>query len=155
MAESIKRERPVLPRRERKRPPSIYDVNRGRNTKCTRLLIGEICHYLLQSLPIGKCCDLVGISEVSYYVWKEKGEAYLKNGDPHHHEIYGEFVLEVRAATAQWQLNILQQELNPTSYNPGWIKAMTMLERRDRAHWGRSDAQGKVDESSNPDTSYL
>lgn len=111
----------------------------GRNSKCTEERRKEIEGYLAEGLPIAHTCALVGITEDTYYRWQKWGEKYLDGTGPEEHEIYGRLSEGCKAAIAQWQLGKIRTSLNTEKYAPNWVRDMTILERRDRAHWGRQD----------------
>lgn len=142
-------------KRPRPKLVTLHQAWRGRNTKCTPELIERLCGYLREGLPIVHACALVGISDVTYRNWIHQGQAYLQSGDIPQHEILGEFLLALKRAFAEWQLGILREELNGPQYRPGWAKSMTMLERRDRSHWGRDQYVSNDADRMSPDESFL
>ena len=146
----------VKPKRKRTPLISLHQMYQGRNTKCTPKLIDEMVEAIGMALPITKCCDLVGISDVTHRTWLEKGQEYLDNGGDPNHEIYGEYLLRVKRALAEWQLTVLREELNGPAYRPGWAKSMTMLERRDRDNWGRHEKKNTEEQGKPlPDEAFL
>ena len=142
---------------KRKRPKlvSLHKMHQGRNSLCTREIIDEFSSYVRQSLPIMHVCAMLEMDTGTYQNWMQWGEEYLSNGSNPRHEIYGEFFLAVKKAKAQWELDILNNELNGSQYRPAWVKSMTMLERRDRAHWGRTDQPNPDEARLHPDESFL
>ncbi len=158
----------ILPRRPRSRKKKkktrkkiVLVKNALRITrKCTPRLIKECVKLILEGLPIESVCDFLTISRSAYYDWKEKGERYLDQSYTSRNPEYPEdepcaiFVQAVIRARASWQRAILQRSFQDAN-KATWIRDMTMLERRDRAIWGRNETVSVIDAPPLPDDSYL
>lgn len=143
------RRKVVLPTRALARPKKLTDK-----------LIEECCELVLEGLPIMRVCDYLGISNATYYDWKDRGERYLNqqysDAGPQYpeDESYAVFVQAVVRSKAEWQLAILRRSFGSLN-KATWIRDMTMMERRDRAHWGRSETISHVAQAPLPDEAYL
>lgn len=156
--------RPVVQRRKKTKKKKQYKVlatrRLGRARKLTDKLIDEAIELILEGLPVERVCDYLSISSACYYEWKDKGERYLNQL----HEARGPefkededcavFVQAVVRAKAEWQLGILRRSFQDKN-KATWIRDMTMMERRDRVHWGRSESFANVTAAPLPDDSYL
>lgn len=132
----------------------------GKARKLTDKLIEECCELILEGLPIERTCDYLGISRAAYYQWKERGERFLnqlhdKSGpDYPEDESYAVFVQAVVRSKAEWQLALLRRSFGEKN-KATWVRDMTMMERRDRQNWGRSEVISHVASAPLPDDSYL
>lgn len=150
----IKRNRMI----KRSRFKSLEEVLRtkdGPKTKCTDKMIDDFCGLLYKGLPVDKCCDILRITEQTYYNWLKWGEAYMQDRELKKHKVYMEFILSIKEVLARWQLKILDRSLDLNRYHPGWVKDMTMLERRDRENWGRNAVGISTDQGYSPDEKFL
>ena len=148
--------------RKKNKRVKVVLATRGltRQKKLTTKLIKECVELILEGLPIDRVCDYLSVSRAAFYQWKDKGERYLNEIHTSSGVAYPEdedcavFVQAVVRAKAEWQLGILRrsfQEKNKAT----WIRDMTMMERRDRANWGRSEVINTVASAPLPDDSYL
>lgn len=126
----------------------------GRNSKLTMEMLKEIVQHLTDGLPVMHACNIVGITEDTWYRWQKQGELYLQTGAPEEYEVFGIFTEEVKKAISTWQLNLVKR-LNGEQYKPTWVRDVTLLERRDRGHWGRSDAARTGGTNVAPDERFL
>jgi hypothetical protein len=134
-------------------------VRQIQRTVLTEKLIQEIVDLILEGMPHYMACRYLCICVNTMYSWKSRGESYintLSNGskpDPED-EIYALYVLLTEKAFAQWQLKLLRRSFRDKS-SATWIRDMTMLERRDRTHWGRSERVEQASAPPLPDEAYM
>lgn len=123
---------------------------KGILTKCSPELAEKFRSYILEGLPVAKICDLLGIPMRTYSYWLERGQEYISaeeseieddwtDRQKQNGERMSNFYRTIRAAQAEWQLNILREDVNTRDYHY-WMRAMSVLERRDRKHWARPTA---------------
>lgn len=144
------------PKRPRRRLANTYDLYWKKNGTVTPETLAEVERYLLKGLPIIHICGLVGLSEESYYKWLRFGKAYFESDDPlPHHEHYGAFYQMHHRATAAWQMDIIDRSLTGDQYKAVWVRDMTILERRDRANWGRDDKYNGQRGGADPDMKFV
>lgn len=134
----------------------------GRPAKISERLIKNCVELILEGLPINRTCDYLGITQDSYYDWRKKGEKWLLETDSGQkpefpeYEIHALFVNCVVKARAEWQLEILRRSMQDDSKKSSmWIRDMTLMERRDRENWGRSETVFSSEAAPLPDESYL
>lgn len=116
-------------------------------------LIKKFCTYVETGLPPDAVCDLLCISNTTYYEWLRKGEQYLEDTESYSEfHLYGSFVLEFRMAFARYRVKLQQ-----CAHNPGidWRRAVAILERRDRHTWAKQEPIGGTDEEYDPDEHFL
>jgi hypothetical protein len=105
-------------------------------------------------MPLNAICDLLGVPASKFWSWRKRGDNWIDgNGEPEEDSVYGEFVLATRKAFATYQRGCIRRL--HTDGNKDWVRIMTILERRDRANWGRNDPQGGVEDDRNPDDRFL
>ena len=161
-AETLQVAKRKLQKRKRKsRTKIVLAKNRLRITrKVTDKLIRECVELVLEGLPIDAVCDYLTISKSAYYDWKEKGERFLDQSYTGRKVMYPEdepcavFVQAVIKAKATWQREILKRSFQDRNKST-WIRDMTMLERRDRANWGRNETVSVIDAPPLADDAYL
>jgi len=156
-----KRKRKKATRTRKKKSARVRTTIRiGRPRKLTDKLIEECVELVLEGLPIERVCDYLSISTACYYAWKDRGERYLNQLHESRGVEYPDdgdcavFVQAVVRAKAKWQLGILRRSFGEKN-KATWIRDMTMMERRDRKHWGRSESFANVTAAPLPDDSYL
>jgi hypothetical protein len=127
------------------------------HSKCTKELTDRFCGLIERGLPGDGCCDYLGISRTAFHVWIDKGSRYLDGGlEPAEWKVYGYFVNRYRKALAAYRLTITDdlhgREL--LEKNKGWVRAITLLERRDRRNYGRGEPQGGNIQDYSPDDRF-
>ena len=154
------RKRKAIPRTE-SIPGRPRTSRKPSTSKLTDKLIDEISKLIWKDgLPIDICCDYLGITKTTYYLWKDKGEKYLLELDtPEGPEVSEDkaeavFVQAILKARARWQLNIRRRSFTK-DYKSTWVRDMTQLERRDRKNWGRNETIRHEEAAEVPDNSYL
>ena len=168
MSSRVKKRRPLkekLPLRTRKNKTIRYIRMRrkiGPMSKISEKLIARCVELILEGLPINRSCDYLGITQDAFYDWKQRGEKYLqeiytgRKPEYPEYEIFGLFVNCVVRAKAEWQLELLRRSMQDESTKSSmWIRDMTLMERRDRSNWGRSESVTITDSAPLPDESYL
>lgn len=167
MAKILKFEKRKSSKRKRKRKivkqprtKIVMVSNRLRITrKVTDKLIRDCVELILEGLPIDAVCDYLTIGRAAYYNWKEKGERFLDQSYTDRRVQYPEdeqcaiFVQAVIKAKASWQRAILERSFQERN-RATWVRDMTMLERRDRANWGRNETVSVIDAPPLPDEAY-
>jgi len=111
----------------------------GRPSKLTPQLIEEFKKNTLLGLPRLKVCDLLEISHVTMYEWINIANQVIDGCAPEEkntdHDLCVKFLNTIKKAEATWQQKMLEK-MHTDQY---WQREMTLLERRDPAHWRRQD----------------
>lgn len=129
-------------------------------SKLTEKLIDDVTELIEEGLPVESVCAYLGITEHTYYDWKEKGEKYLielhSGRGPEFPEDHLEarFMLAVVKARASLELELVR-DLKDEKALARWVRNMTILERRFRTSWGRNESLRVETESVAPDEAYL
>jgi len=117
-------------------------------------LIRQTVTLVRRGLPFDSICDYLGIDHKQFMEWKQAGEAYLISDTPPHHAPYGEFVVELKRAIAEYRL-VMIERLHKKG-NLQWFRDLMVLERRDRRNWGKNDPfGGMMDTTPPPDEKFL
>jgi len=145
----------------RKRPKNSEARSRRRfKSKLTHKLIDEAVELIKEGLPLESVCAYLGITDHTLYDWKEKGEKYLievhteRGPEFPEDELEAEFLLAVAKARASLELEIVK-DLRDNQALARWVRNTTILERRFRRSWGRSESLRVETESISPDEAYL
>lgn len=124
--------------------------------------IEAFCDLVREGLPADGVCDYMGIPNVTYWTWIKHGVEYLEGGGgPAGHAIYGKFCLMFRKATAEHRLQLVREATSrrrtrKTDKNRNnWMRALAILERRDRKTFSRKEPLGGTNESYSPDDKFL
>lgn len=122
--------------------------------KLTTELIDRVAAFFLRGLPVDAVCDMLCLSNQQFFDWKRKGQMYLEAGcTPQKNALYGEFLIRMRQATAEYRLSLVDRMHNTASKM--WVRDMAILERRDRANFSRFDQPGGTDDEFDPDERFL
>jgi hypothetical protein len=110
----------------------------ARPIKLTPEIQKALCDCLRSGCYAVTACARAGISESTYYLWLQKGEAGQRP--------YLEFLESVKKADADAEALLAATVMRVAldSENPCWQAAMTMLERRHPERWGRRLVEAKV-----------
>lgn len=157
--------RKQLPRRKRKkkgRAKRAYEAKyRLRHTsKLTPKLIKEACELIKEGLPLDSVWAYLGITKMTGLDWKEKGEKFLielsseRGPEFPEDELEAHFMLEIARARASLELDLIR-ELKDKKAHARWVRNMTILERRFRQSWSRSETLHVDQEQMAPDEAYL
>lgn len=116
-------------------------------------LITKMCELIVKGLPFDAVCDYLGLQPEYWYTWVEKGKLAVEMGDEvkPEHEIYAQFYLRTRAASAEYRMKMVEQVHNSKS----WLRPLRILERRDRKNWSKTAPDGGTVESFDPDERFL
>lgn len=136
---------------------------RNRNIEKSKLseeLVKEACELIEEGLPLESVCAYLGITRQVLYDWSEKGEKYLLELHSARGPEFKEDVLEARflLATAKSKAVLelaLVRDLRNDKAHARWVRNMTILERRFRKDWGRSESIHVETEAMAPDEAYL
>lgn len=148
---------PSLPRASFKETPKKefkYAFKKMR-TKLDDDTIEEIGERLFGGESLPGIADSLCINSGSLYKWKQYGEAYNESsgGDRNpHHEIYGRFVIGIRAALGDYKQDIVKQIHERD--NREWRRPFSIAERRDPQAWG-VNPRGGSDEDYQVDEQFL
>lgn len=116
-------------------------------------LIESFCDLLRRGLPADGVCDYLRITKTSFWDWRRKGERYVEDGGSQpEHALFGEFVVKIRQAMAEYRLDRVDAMHRLRSQ---WVRELAILERRDRASFGRREPQGGTEEDFNADEKFL
>jgi len=121
----------------------------ARPTKLTKALIATFREKTLLGLPRTKVCDLLHIDYTLFYMWLRLAEevragtaAPVTPACTLDRNMVVEFSQMVRDAEAQWQEAMLAK----MHIDPHWQREMTLLERRDPAHWRKQETLQVTDQ---------
>lgn len=114
------------------------DKKIGRPTKCTPETVDKILGAVRRGHYVETATRLARITDQTFYSWKERGES----GE----EPFAAFLDALKVAEAEAEDSALldvRAGATGTESNPGthWVSAMTFLERRWPARWGRRDPE--------------
>lgn len=145
------------PTKQRVKLITPHEAWRQRNTKITPEVLKIFEENLALGLPQMHCCSLAGISHDTFFRWLERGRLLSEAPQPEDdsQEQYLEFWIVVNQAQAMFQVTKLRGSLTSERFNPNWVRDMTMLERRDRKHWGRSQELDVRTGEIAPDEKFL
>lgn len=138
------------------KPKTSDDPIIHRTGTCTREVVEEFCDYLLEGLPADSCCDMLGINPSTFHRWIRLGEEYLaseKSEQVKAHRIFAYFVTQFRRAVAEYKLARVRKLHTATGRK--WYRELAILERRDRATYGRYEQQGGNTQDFDPDDRFL
>ena len=141
--------------RARKKLKTYFSAWSARNGQLTQDVVTQIIPYIIEGVPLSVICGLCGITESTWHRWLDAGKRYLDTGEPGPDaDIYGQFYEEVERAKALWQLTVIRQSLQGEAYKANWVRDLTILERRDKANWGK-EAYSSGSTNYNPDEKFL
>lgn len=131
-------------------------------------VVKAFAKHIRRGIPPNVVCDYLGVSPSTFWGWLDRGRSYLS------HCAEGEavpnpgtespeqsmdraaaiFVREYQKARAKYIMR--QSGRMHDEGNSDWYRHMAILERRDRATWGRNLTQGSGDaEEYDPDDKFL
>ena len=117
-------------------------------------LIKDICDLLKEGVTIGAVCDYLSISPSAFLEWRKWGELYsTQEKIPKEYKIYVIFLLKSRKAHAKYIIKRQMSLNNPKNSN--WVRDMAILERRDRANYGRKGFDYDDVEEFDPDERFF
>jgi len=119
-------------------------------------IIDQLIDLILEGLPLDQCCHVVGMSLDNLYKWKKYSQQFRdNNGKPEGYEKYYNAIKKLDHATGIWQLGLVRRSFGESN-NPFWIRDMTILERRDRKNWGKTEpAEMRAEYEYDPDETFL
>jgi hypothetical protein len=94
--------------------------------KLTEELIKEICKYISNGLGVKDCCDIVGISQQSFYRWQTEAETGFKEGKE-----------ELGAATNIKLKRLLSEEIKK-AYSKYKLVHITRINEASKNEWQAS-----------------
>lgn len=117
-------------------------------------LIERFCRLIREGLGFEAACDYLSIPHSTFWMWKRKGDLYFEGGgDVQELELFGKFVQDIRKAYSTFlRETTLNLKLDDSKT---WTKWCTILERRDRNNWGRSESANQHQEIYAPDERFL
>ena len=113
---------------------------RGRRSKLTPKRQEAICNLIREGAYAVVAAQCVGISESSFYFWKQRGRADLDAGEP---SKYSEFLEALKKAESEAEVDAIKCVLDAAK-NGSWTAAMTYLERRWPKRWSRSEKREHI-----------
>lgn len=112
-------------------------------------VIEELCKYLGEGLPIQTACDLAFVPYSKFKWWHQRAlEWFAGDGKDESLRMYGEFSIRTRNAMATWKRKMAKRAARKNS--TFWVAPVTLLERRDRKHYGHKEPEGGTVEQLNP-----
>lgn len=155
----------VLSKSERKKKKKKDKKEKPIRIKRTTLTPGlqeRLCSHLEAFIPIKDACALERMTDRCHYTWLTRGKDHVdlvdagKEDETEDKDIpYAEYYLAVKAALANFRKRIIDRSFVTDAFMPGWIRDITILERRDRDDWGRHNDLSLDKEDFNPDESFL
>ena len=124
----------------------------GRPTKLNEHLVKEFIKHTLEGAPRGTVCDLLSISHVTFYNWKQRAEAVLhdiEEGETVNGAelLFLEFFNRLRKAEAQFKIKVIKRMQRK---GEPYQRDLYILERRDRPNWGKVDVVHNLDFEPKP-----
>ncbi len=126
----------------------------GNQSKLTPAVHQALVEAVKRGNYVSVACDLVGISEVTYYNWIKTAEQLLDSHTPieqatEHQANCVQLFKSIKAAESQAQDMLIAVVVGAaTGPEKDWKAAMTMLERRWPKMYGRSEARLMKDEET-------
>lgn len=102
----------------------------GRRSKLTEEVQEKVCEYVRQGLTYEVAARAAGISESTFYRWRERGEKARKGK-------FRKFWEALKRAEAEGEQALVRRILSAS--NDTWQAAAWILERRYPDRWGRRD----------------
>lgn len=124
----------------------------GAPTKLTADLIDHFTDLIIRGLPIDGVCDYLSINPTTFWMWVHRGERRL-GGETGVKSIYGEFLVSIRQAGAEYRLMLVDRM--HTTHSNLWTRDMAILERRDRKNFARIGPVGGEESEYDPDEKFL
>jgi len=122
--------------------------------------ITQICLQVRDGVPARDAVWLLGYSENRHHAWMRRGvqaredlEAGMKLTKEQ--MAFAVYYREVKKAEAYFRRRCINRSLTVDYFAETWIRDMTILERRDKEHWGRSNDTLSRPEEFKPDDSFL
>lgn len=126
----------------------------GDASSLNKRLIAQFCALAQSGKPMDAICDYLGIQTSSFWRWMRRGEKFIRgNGEPKGHALCGQFVKDLKRATAIYRFRITDKL--HTAGTKSWIKFMAILERRDRKNFSRNELPGGGEESLDADEKFV
>ena len=111
-------------------------------------VIAKLVKYFREGLPIQTACELALVPYSKFKWWSVRGLQWLNSeGKDEDTAVYGQFLVEVRQAQAYWKRKMALRAAKKNS--PTWVQPVTLLERRDRRHYGHKEPEGGTVEQAN------
>ena len=140
-----------------------YVQKPGTYAYCTDEVQEQICYYLRNLIPIKDACALMGIFDRTHFRWMRYGKDYLtaveenwEGGPNEKHKRHAEYYIACKRALAQSRQKLIGRSLNPDKLISGWVRDITILERRDKESWSRSfELFEERPEDYNPDEAFV
>lgn len=130
-------------------------AHRKMRTRLDDATIEFMCDRLFRGASLSSIADSLGINSGFLGAWKQYGEAYNdspeKDRNPHH-EIYGRFVLGIRAALGDNRQGLTDQVHDAENRN--WFRPFRLLERLEPNVYGMNP-RGGTDEDYDADEQFL
>lgn len=129
-------------------------------SKLTPKLIEDMVELVKEGLPLDSVWAYLGITTHTGIDWREKGEKFLiemhsaEGPEFPEDELEAMFCIELARARASFELDIIRQ-MRDKKAHAQWVRNMTILERRFRQSWGRSETIRHDIEAIQPDEAYL
>lgn len=109
----------------------MADGKVGRKSKLTKERVDKICDALRKGNYVQTACQSVGISQTTYYKWKELGEQGV---EPYKTE----FLEPTQEAEALGEL-ALQENIYDCANEGNWTASAWILERKYPNRWARTE----------------
>lgn len=123
-----------------------------RSPKC-RLdyeLIEFICVRIARGIPLTAIANSLCLEPTMLHEWRRRGESFIHNGSPEDWEIFGDFVMGMRAASGDYA-GTLAKRIHKSK---DWFRFFKIAERRMPETFG-VDPRGGSDDIYDPDEEFL
>lgn len=131
-----------------------------KSTKLSKGMIQQACELVAEGLPLASVWSYLGVTKMAAIAWKEKGEKFLiemytdRGPEFPEDELEAMFCMELARARATLELDLIREIRDPRKL-AYWVRNMTMLERRFRENWSRSETMRVETAEMVPDEAYL
>jgi len=140
-----------------------YMIPVGSRAAITDALQNQMVSHIEDLLPVEDACALIGLLQSTHYRWMKNGKVYIESCDTDttespikEHLRYAAYFMAINKALAKFRQKLINRSFVPDKLEAGWIRDMTILERRDRQVWGRiTDAMLDRKDDYDPDEAFL
>ena len=141
-------EQPERKRRTRKQVLSVAQARMQRSYKMDETMKERFLLAISKGMSETKACAYARINTTTYFSRKKQSLEYLLTGIPpndtasSNYEEWAAFIEDVECVMAEHEMNLIDDALDVDSDKGNkayWARNMTILERRNRADWGKNE----------------
>lgn len=130
--------------------PEFKYAQRKRLARIDYETIEFICVRVARGVPLRDIANTLCISPSTLNEWRRRGEIFLETESEEKWEIYGDFVMGMRAASGDYATKISDR----IHKHKDWFRYLKIAERRMPETYS-ANPQGGADEIYDPDESFL